>query len=166
MELLLHQLEDNLNQAVELYEDLLQITRGKQEAIVCADLDGLEQALHAERELIDSASRLESLRQRLHYAISRQLGIAPEELKLSRLYTQWPFHDTSGLQEAHSRLKTILQELKHLSDTNQYLADISLKLVKEIRNAVFHSSEEDPCYGRTGLVQSVPQDRLLVDVAG
>jgi hypothetical protein len=166
MELLLNQLEDNIARAITLYEDLLQVTREKQEAIICADLDGLEEALNAERELIGDAARLETSRQRIHLAIARQIGIAPDELKLSRLYDAWPFHDTSRLKSAHTHLKEILQELKRVSESSIYLADISLKLIKEIRQAVFQCPQEEATYGYTGTRQEIHAEMALVDVAG
>lgn len=166
MELLLHQLKDNLSQAVELYEDLLEVAKVKQQAIICADLDGLEQAIEAERRLVNAASRLENTRQRIHAAIARQMGIAPADLKLERLYKSWPFHDTSGLEAAHARLKDILRDLKQVADANAYIADVSLKLLKDIRRAVFQTSNEEPIYQPTGVVNSTPQEVAIVDVAG
>ena len=166
MELLLHQLERTLSQAAEIYEDLVLVSRSKQEAIIGADLEGLELAVKAEGDLIEAAQREENLRLRVHQAIARQMRIAPEDLNIEKLIESWTFYDTSSLEKAHTRLKTTIGELKTITEANSYLADSSLKLLNEIRRAVLQPSEEQTYYGSHGAVETAATELALVDVAG
>jgi len=166
MELLLHQLEQNLSQAAEVSEDLLAVSRSKQEAILCADIEGLEQAVTAEAQLIEAAQRTESVRLRIHHAIALQVGIAPEELNLDKLVQSWTFHDTTGIEMAHARLKAVVEELRTVTGMNNHLADISLKLIGDLRRAVLPSADEQTYYGRHGEVEDPAHGLALVDLAG
>jgi hypothetical protein len=166
MELLLHQLEQNLSQTVEVYEDLLEVSRSKQEAIVCADIEWLEQTVKAEGELIETAQRVETVRLRIHYAIAYQMGIAPEELNIEKLMGSWAFHETACLKKVHGRLKAVIEELKAVNAMNNYLADTSLKLLNELRRAVLRPGEDQTFYGRSGEVEHPAHELMLVDVAG
>lgn len=166
MEFLLRQLEETLNQAADLYGDILSVGQAKQEAIVHADIDGLEQALQAESELLEAAGRLEAQRLRIHQTAARQMGIRPEALTMGKLIQSWAFQDTSGLETAYARLKGILKEVRKITDANAILADTSLKLLNEIRGAVFQTSREETFYGHQGAVQHHATERALVDIAG
>jgi len=166
MELLLHQLEENLSQAVEVYEDLLEVARSKQEAIVCADIDWLEQTVKAEAELIETAQRVENVRLRIHHALAWQMRLAPDELNIEKLMASWTFHETTGLKKVHARLKAVVGELKAVTAMNNYLADTSLKLLNEIRRAVLRPGEDQTFYGRSGELEQPAHELMLVDVAG
>jgi len=166
MELLLHQLEQNLSQAAEAYEDLLAVSRSKQEAILCADIEGLEQAVAAEAQLIEAAQRTENVRLRIHHAIALQMGTTPEELNVEKLLQSWTFHDTTGIEKAHARLKAVVEELKTVTERINHLADVSLKLIGDLQRAVLPSADEQTYYGRHGELENPAHALALVDLAG
>ena len=167
MELLIHQLEENFSQAAEVYEDMITVARRKQESILCADIDELEQAVREEEHLIQDAQRIENIRQRIHQAVSTQMGVRIADLNIEKFIQTWTFHDTSRLEDAHRRLKAVVDELKEVTDMNAYLADTSLRLLNEMRRSIFQTPE-DPVYSHNGAVDMMPAERglALVDVAG
>jgi len=167
MELLIHQLEENFSQAAEVYEDMVTVARRKQESILCADIDELEHAVREEAYLIQDAQRIENVRQRIHYAVATQMGVRIADLNVEKLIQTWTFHDTSRLEDAHRRLKAVVDELKKVTDMNAYLADTSLRLLNEMRRSIFQTPE-DPVYSHKGAVDMMPLESglVLVDVAG
>jgi hypothetical protein len=167
MELLIHQLEENFSQAAEVYEDMVTVARRKQESILCADIDELEQAVREEAYLIQDAQRIENIRQRIHLAVSTQMGVRIADLNIEKLIQTWTFHETSRLEDAHRRLKAVVDELKEVTDMNAYLADTSLRLLNEMRRSIFQTPE-DPVYSHSGAIDMMPVESglALVDVAG
>ena len=167
MELLIHQLEENFTQAADVYEDMVIVARRKQESILCADIEELEHAVREEAYLIQDAQRIENVRQRIHHAISTQMGVRVADLNVEKLIQAWTFHDTSRREDAHGRLKAVVEELRKVTDMNAHLADTSLRLLNEMRRSIFQTPE-DPVYSHNGAVDMLPAESVLalVDVAG
>ena len=121
----LQNLNENLKRQVTLYEELNDLEREKQKALIKNDFQEIELITARQESLLLSASRLE--KERLLWAehIGRDLGKAPEDLTLAELAEHFPILE--GVRLDLDRVVGLLQEIHGV---NAQLLQQAMKVVE------------------------------------
>lgn len=124
MSQVLNNLEDNLRQQVRLYQQLNDLEKEKQKALIDNNLQEIEKITAQEEKLILEANHLE--RERLLWAeqIGKEVGKPVEELTLMDLAEQFPVLD--GVRKDLDQVVTDLQDIHRI---NTQLLNQAMKIV-------------------------------------
>ncbi len=120
----LQNLNENLKRQVTLYEELNDLEREKQKALIKNNLQEIELITARQEPLLLGASRLE--KERLLWAehIGRDLGKAPEDLTLAELAEHFPV-----LEGVRLDLDRVVGQLQEIHEINAQLLQQAMKVV-------------------------------------
>jgi len=120
----LQNLNENLKRQVTLYEELNDLEREKQKALIKNNLQEIELITARQEPLLLGASRLE--KERLLWAehIGRDLGKAPEDLTLAELAEHFPV-----LEGVRLDLDRAVGQLQEIHEINAQLLQQAMKVV-------------------------------------
>lgn len=121
----LQNLNENLKRQVILYEELNDLEREKQKALIKNNLQEIELITARQEPLLLGASRLE--KERLLWAehIGRDLGKAPEDLTLAELAEHFPV-----LEGVRLELDLVVGSLQEIHEINAQLLQQAMKVVE------------------------------------
>jgi flagellar biosynthesis/type III secretory pathway chaperone len=120
----LQNLEDNLKRQVALYQQLNDLEKDKQKALVENNLKEIETITFKEEKLVFEANHLE--RERLLWAkqIGSELGKRAEDLTLAELAEHYPV-----LEGVRKDLDDVVDHLQNIHRTNTQLLQQAIKIV-------------------------------------
>ena len=121
----LQNLNENLKRQVTLYEELNDLEREKQKALIKNNLQQIELITTRQEPLLLGASRLE--KERLLWAehIGRDLGKAPEDLTLVELAEHFPV-----LEGVRLNLDRVVGQLQEIHAINTQLLQQAMRVVE------------------------------------
>ncbi len=123
------ELDSLLARERDLYQELVQLAKTKQEHLVSNDLEGIGDAVAEEEEVLDKIAGEEEKRKDL---LSQLEG---EERSFSDLCQKAPEDLVENLKETREGLLLVLEELWEVNETNNRLIQDSL----EFNNNLVHS---------------------------
>lgn len=118
------QLNQNLRQQVQLYNELLILERHKRLALVENNLQEIEATTTQEEAFIINVNRLEKERLLWAEEIGHELGKQPEDLTLAELADHYP-----ALVEVSRDLDQVVSQLQEIHKTNSQLLQQAMKIV-------------------------------------
>lgn len=127
-----------LGEELSVYEKLCGLSLEKKEAVLKNDVDLLAKIIGEERALIVEAERLESRRISETSRIARELGLEGN-VKISDLKRFLEEDDFHRLESIAEKLKSVLNKLKEINETNRYLVESTLRYISYMIDALMNS---------------------------
>lgn len=121
----LQNLNENLKRQVELYEELNELERKKQKALLKNNLQEIDSITARQEPLLLGASGLEKERLRWAEHIGRDFGRAPEDLTLAELAEHFPL-----LEGVRLDLDRVVGQLQEIHQINTQLLQQGIKVVE------------------------------------
>lgn len=134
-----------LNQILEIYQALLQLSRKKKEILIAANPQELEKLTKQEEMLIIQAGKLEKLRLVAMQGLVVELGISPDQVVMSALIKYADSTTAAKLSEIFQAFTEITGELNKLNELNEKLIRQSLDFVSYNIN-ILSQSKADTTY--------------------
>ena len=134
---LINELLTVLNEQAENYENLLALSHEKHEVLVQNDVKSLQKITNVENIIVGNNQRLEKKRIKITKDISTVLGKSEADMTLSllaELISKQEEHP--ALVEVATRLRTTVEQLKEINDSNKALLAFSLDYVDFTMNLV------------------------------
>lgn len=117
-----------------VYDELLQLSKDKKDAIVQGDVARLDAVIAAEECLLVHLGGLEQQRGRAIETLAGQLGIMPEEMSLSGI--PWQDEDQRNRMLAlQADFGRTLDAVRQVNDVNAQLLGMHLAYVQEVLDA-------------------------------
>lgn len=151
-----------LNQILQIYQALLQLSRKKREILVAANPQELEQLTKQEEMLIIEAGKLETLRVSLTRELATALGMTPDDTALAVLLERADSQTANKLKTISQTFAEVTDELVMLNELNEKLIRQSLNYINYNINILSHSTAE-PTYAAKGQVESARLSRSILD---
>ena len=120
----LHSLNENLKQQVELYNELLTLEEQKKNALIKNDLPEIESLTAQEQSLIIKVNSLEEVRLLWAEQIGRQLGTTPSALTLAQLAQHFPI-----LEDVCLDFDQVVTRLQNIHEINAQLLQQAMRIV-------------------------------------
>ena len=134
---LINELLTVLNEQAENYENLLALSREKHQVLVHNDVKSLQKITNVENIIIGNNQRLEKKRTKTIRDISTVLGKNESDMTLSLLADLIKQQDEHPeLVKVSQRLRSAVEELKEVNDSNKTLLAFSLDYVDFTMNLV------------------------------
>lgn len=124
------EMEDSLSGQIESYQDLLELSRAKRDAVLRWEVTRLDEIIKREEALLCRVASLEEGRLSLQRRIASHVGICPEDLTIEKVIEGLPCEDSRRWRELAHRLREILNELKTVNDLNRELLQRSLSYIR------------------------------------
>lgn len=137
----LQNLNENLKRQVTLYEELNDLEREKQKALIENNLQQIELLTARQEPLLLDASRLEKERLLWGEQIGRELGKAPEDLTLAELAEHFPV-----LEEVRLDLDRVVSRLQEIHAINTQLLQQAMKIVDYTVGLLTHQESNTYTY--------------------
>jgi len=142
MEELFRELDALLSREGELYQELVEMAKSKQDHLVQNDLEGIGEVLTREEEILDRIADEEEKRKNL---LEKMEG---EDKNFNKICEEAPAELTENLREIRQALLLTMEELWEVNETNNRLIQDSLVFNKnmvqslaKIRGASTYSRE-------------------------
>lgn len=137
----LQNLNRNLKQQVELYNELLTLEEHKQRALIKNNLQEIESITTQEEFLIIKVNRLEKERLMWAEQIGRELEKTPEDLTLAELAEHFPV-----LVEVRLDLDRVVERLREIHQINSQLLHQAMKIVDYTVGLLTHQESNTYTY--------------------
>ena len=143
------QLADILSDIQGLYQQLLDVSHQKQDALVMVDMKGLDKLLRQQEKLVAAIQQAEGKRQKLVEALAGQIPAIRPDMKMAELYNYSPRSLTDRLKKLHVQLDEITAKVRELEQNNTILVNGALSAVNYRLNQISGAAVE-PGYGTQG----------------
>ena len=149
---LIEELIDTLNRENAEYEKLLELSRQKGPVVISRDIPALEKITDDEQVVVSRISNLETKREEVTRDIANVINKDVETLKLSvliELLAKQP-KEQKALSIIHDKLKTTVESVRSINESNRQLIDQSLEMVEFDLNMLraMRQAPETNNYGR------------------
>lgn len=151
-----------LNQILEIYQALLQLSQKKKEILIAAKPQELEKVTKQEEMLIIQAGKLEKVRLTVMQELVTELGISSEQAVLSELIKYADSTTAVKLNEIFQAFTEITGELNNLNELNEKLIRQSLEFVNYNIN-ILSQSKADTTYAPQGQDSTGKPGRTILD---
>lgn len=151
-----------LNQTLQIYQALVQLSQKKREILVKANPQALEQLTKQEEMLIIEAGKLEKLRLPLIKELVAALGLDTEQTALATLITHADSQTATKLRTISETFTNITDELAQLNAVNEKLIKQSLDFINYNINVLSQTTAEST-YASKGQTGSGKIGRSLLD---
>lgn len=151
-----------LAQEASVYEDILAISKKKRDIIVAGKVSELESITKVEQSMVLGMHRLEEMREKALEEISAELGMKPDDARVSTLVERLAESAALKLKEWQGKMEGILDELRETNKLNSRLIRNSLEYMDFSIN-LMAAAGGDNNYGQSGRM-NVGKNRNLVDV--
>lgn len=131
-----------LNQTLQIYQALLQLSQKKREILIAANPQALEKLTKQEEMLIIEAGKLEKLRQPLIKELAAALGMASGQTALSALINHADSQTSAKLTVISEQFTGITDELAQLNKLNERLIQQSLDYISYNINVLSQTMAE------------------------
>ena len=151
-----------LNQTLQIYQALLQLSRKKREILIAADPQALEQVTKQEEMIIIAAGKLEKLRLPLIQELAAAVGMASDQTALSTLIKHADSQTAAKLTAISEQFTGITGELTQLNQLNEQLIKQSLNFINYNINVLSQTTAEST-YAPKGQTGPGKVGRSLLD---
>lgn len=120
-----------LKSMIEAHSQLLEVANEKRSILVSGDTHGLQVLVHKESLYIDEIQKLEADRKQQVQEYMDIQGVTGQTFTLDELMKviKTPA-DQTALQTVAKKLRSLIQELSHVNESNQQLIQTSLSFVQ------------------------------------
>lgn len=118
-----------LRQEAQSYQELLQLSRDKNKAIISNDVDTITEIGKSESQLLMRLERTENNRVREIDALARELSLPEEEITLTYLRQHATPREKIQITALQKALGKIVEELAGLNESNKMLIDTQLSYI-------------------------------------
>lgn len=139
---------DEMNKLIDIYTEILDVAKQKQEYIVLSDTEGLNECVRKERILLKPAETAAQCRQDAVNALACALG--KKELNTQDILEACNSEMGAAFKHVWRELSRVLREVAKINESNQSLLDIQLSCVNMMLGAYMHDSQLNNIYGDTG----------------
>lgn len=143
-----------INEAMEkeccVYQDILDVSRSKKEAIINGKISDLEKLLKIEQNLLIKAGRLSSERESLAEQLAEEKGISRENISISRIIDVIEEEEATSIENTRGRFLGILNELDGTNRLNSSLVEHSLEYINFSINLLNSVASAGECYDKSG----------------
>lgn len=154
---------DILEQEIETYNDILEISKNKKNIIIKGKVNELESIVNLEQSLIVKMGKLEATREELLGQISGSIGVKASEINMSEIKEHLPEPRKIRMSDCQNRLSNVLTELKEANELNSRLIKNSLEFVNFAINLYTSMNVQGNNYASTGTFKEAGK-RNLFDV--
>ncbi|HWR06976.1 flagellar protein FlgN [Sporomusa sp.] len=152
-----------LNQTLELYQALLQLSRKKRDILVEAKPQELDLLTNQEEVLIIEAGKLETKRLTLTREIATAVGSATSGVVAWSAMIDWADSDTADkLKKLSEEFEQVTGELAKINEINTKLIEQSLDFIKYNIN-ILSQSVVGPTYAPKGQTAPPGSSRSILD---
>lgn len=120
-----------LETMVDAHTRLLDLAKGKRNLLVEGNIQGLQSQIHREALCVDEIQKLEQIRKLKVEEYMKQMGIKGDSYTLEEL-TKIQQDNTfkAKLTNAAKQLRSLIQEISQLNESNQLLIQTSLSYIQ------------------------------------
>ena len=138
---LVRDLDINLKKQTQLYRDLIELEKQKQESLVNNNIQQIETITAQEEKILHQLSRLEE--ERVHWAefFCKEIGKKVEEITLVDLVESYP-----ALEDVRIALDNEISKLKELHETNTRLLENAVNIVNFTIESLTLANEKHTTY--------------------
>ena len=153
-----------LTNDLQIYEELLEAMRMKQNAIIKGENDKIKDAIHQEREASQNILKQMEMRNELTQSISSKSDIRDKKITLTKLIQKSDAKNKSKLKEIRRKMHLSVIEIDKLNSENKYLLSASISHVKDLVK-VFLSAGDNlyAHYGINGSIKEQRKDNRVLD---
>ena len=155
---------DALTKELQIYEELLEAMKMKQNAIIKGDNDKIKDAIHQEREASQNILKQMEMRNELTQSISSESDIRDKKITLTKLIQQSDAENKSKLKEIRRKMHLSVIEIDKLNSENKYLLSASITHVKDLVKVFLTAGEKTHShYGINGSMTEDQKDNRVLD---
>jgi len=151
---LLAEIYHALQKLIGLHRQLLEATRGEHQAIVEANLKGIQMATNMKQALVETIGQTESSRLKSTGQLAAVLGKNPAELTLKNIIQIAQDVDravSDSLRTSYNVLNLLIQRITEQNQSNKILIENSLAHMQKLRgNALTEASSASVTYTQQG----------------
>jgi hypothetical protein len=147
---------------IEVYEELLAITREEREALRRPSLDLISDSNSKKETCILKARMLEEVRMNIVKKIARHLGKEEKDINISLLASHVGGRQRTALKTQQKILLTIVRAIKETNKRNRDLLDYSLSYVRNSVNFINHIMCTGADYVNTGKLKTGSRNGVML----
>ena len=162
MEAILEDLIAIISQEIEAFNQLLKTLHEKQRAIVEGEIEKLNSTVQDENQLAKETKSLEALRIERSQELALQLEMDNLNPKLSEIIAKVENKYAQRLQEQRDLLRSLVEKIQVLNQSNQFLLDYSLNFIEKSMELLLTANDKRNIYQRDGKILK-GQKNIVVD---
>lgn len=135
---------------IDTYQELVTLAKAKTQILVAGDIKGLDSLLAQETELLLTAKKLESQRNKLVQEWGKDAKWSPAELTLEFIITQLSPEYKAEVEKNTVQLKSLIKELQGINKTNGELIEQALQFVNYTLEVMTSTNTGGATYGSDG----------------
>jgi|GEM_PF-3810560 len=138
-----------------MYSDLQDLLRQKQQVVVANDLDGLQDIISAEQDLLQEIADTAAERDRVSTELARILNIRDRRITLTKIINRSNPQEAAELKEINARLKEHITAIQVLNFENQRLLNFAIYSIHELVSSIYgFDREKSGVYNLTGKIDT------------
>jgi len=143
-----------LSEELKLYRYILDLSKGKTDIIINGDIDKLSNITDEENKFVIRIGKLEELREKIVYGLSKSMGIDYNKLNISKILQDIDSATAKNIEKLKSEIKNVMNEFKDINDLNGKLLKNSLDIVNFSINLISNVSDVSNNYSKSGQMDS------------
>ena len=153
-----------LTKELQIYEDLLEAMKMKQDAIIKGNNDKIKDAIHQEREASQDILKQMEMRNELTQSISSKSKIREKNITLTKLIHKANAENKSKLEKIRRKMHLSVIEIDKLNSENKYLLSASITHVKDLVKVFLSAGDKlHSHYGINGSIKEQQKDNRVLD---
>ena len=159
---MLTDLSDLLRREFDVYQSLLSLLQKERRIVVDCSVEDLIQTNKEKENLVLKIRILEESREAMLEKIAEKMGLAMDEVTLSRLEEKLKEPFASQLRSLRSKLSAILQSIREVNEENRVFLQHSVDFVKGSLALIRYLTVSSPKYMATGTLDGDRFDSRFV----
>ena len=153
-----------LTKELQIYEDLLETMKMKQDAIIKGNNNKIKDAIHQEREASQNILNQMKMRNELTQSISSKSKIREKKITLTKLIHKANAENKSKLEKIRRKMHLSVIEIDKLNSENKYLLSASITHVKDLVKVFLSAGDKlHSHYGINGSIKESQKDNRVLD---
>jgi flagellar biosynthesis/type III secretory pathway chaperone len=142
-----------LGKECEVYEDILELSKSKKDAIMNGKISDLEKILAIEQTLLVKAGRMRNQREALTEHLAEERGIDKQNVNISALLDVTNEQEAAELDSTRKKFLDVLSRLDDSNKLNSTLIEHSLEYINFSINLLNFAGVGSEGYGKSGRVK-------------
>ena len=163
MEHIIEELIAIISSEIDAFNDLLETLHEKQRAIVEGEISRLNKHVQTETRIANQTRSLEAERIERSKELAEELRIESLNPKLSEIIEKVEEKYAQRLSEQRDLLRSLVQKVRNLNESNQFLLNYSLKFIEKNMEMLFGESPSPNIYKKDGKLQKEAAKSKIVD---
>lgn len=139
-----------LAEELKLYKSILDISKRKTRVIIDGNIDELNKIVKGEHSFVLKVGKLEDLRGKLVFALSKKLGISFDNINVSEIIKRIDENEAKKIEKYKEFILKVVNELKDVNEINGKLIKNSLEFIDFSINLVSNIDDGSNNYCNTG----------------